>query len=43
MDGMHRVAKAQLMNLSTIQAVQFQNTPEPDFININEDELDYDD
>ena len=43
MDGMHRVAKAQLMNLSTIQVVQFQNTPEPDFININEDELDYDD
>lgn len=43
MDGMYRVAKAQLMNLSTIQAVQFQNTPEPDFININEDELDYDD
>ena len=43
MDGMHRVAKAQLMNLSTIQVVQFQITPQPDFTNIDEDELDYDD
>ncbi|WP_010113830.1 hypothetical protein [Acinetobacter sp. P8-3-8] len=43
MDGMHRIAKAQLLKLSTIQAVQFQNTPKPDFMNIDEDELGYDD
>ncbi|WP_089606016.1 hypothetical protein [Acinetobacter piscicola] len=43
MDGMHRVAKAQLMSLSTIQVVQFQITPQPDFTNIDEDELDYGD
>lgn len=43
MDGMHRVAKAKLLNLQTIQAVQFEITPQPNFINIDEDELDYDD
>ena len=42
MDGMHRVAKAQLMNVSAIQAVQFKITPQPDFINVAEDALDYD-
>ncbi|MDM1781946.1 hypothetical protein [Acinetobacter sp. 10FS3-1] len=42
MDGMHRVAKAQLLHQETIQAVQFNITPVPDFINLAEDELDYD-
>lgn len=40
---MHRIAKAKLLNLPTIRAVQFEITPQPSFINIDEDELDYDD
>ena len=43
MDGMHRVAKAKLLNYSTIQAVQFGTTPKPDFINVDADALQYDD
>ncbi|MCU4578904.1 hypothetical protein KTJ34_15900 [Acinetobacter courvalinii] len=43
MDGMHRVAKASLLKHSHILAVQFEQTPEPDFINVNEEDLDYDD
>jgi len=42
MDGMHRVAKASLLKQTEILAVQFEQTPEPDFINVDEDELDYD-
>jgi hypothetical protein len=30
MDGMHRVAKAWLLGLTAIQAVQFPHDPEPD-------------
>jgi hypothetical protein len=30
MDGMHRVAKAWLLGLTEIQAVQFPQDPEPD-------------
>lgn len=41
MDGMHRVAKAELQGLVTIRAVKFTNTPQPDFINIDADDLDY--
>ena len=41
MDGMHRVAQVALNNEVYIQAVQFAETPAPDFINIDEDELDY--
>ncbi|MCW8038752.1 MULTISPECIES: hypothetical protein [Acinetobacter] len=43
MDGMHRVAKAALLKCERIHAVQFEQTPLPDFINIDEDALDYDD
>lgn len=43
MDGMHRVAKASLLEHGDILAVQFEQTPEPDFINVDENELDYDD
>lgn len=43
MDGMHRIAKASLLGYGDILAVQFEQTPEPDFINVDEDELDYDD
>ena len=43
MDGMHRVAKAALLKCERIHAVQFEQTPLPDFINIDEDALDYGD
>ena len=43
MDGMHRVAKAKLQNSFTIKAVKFQLTPEANFINVDENDLDYDD
>ena len=43
MDGMHRVAKAVLLKYERIHAVQFEQTPPPDFINMDEDALDYDD
>lgn len=42
MDGMHRVAKAKMQNLSLISAVQFEKMPQPNFINIDEDDLFYD-
>ncbi|WP_151716806.1 hypothetical protein [Acinetobacter sp. TUM15071] len=42
MDGIHRVAKASLLKQTEILAVQFEQTPEPDFINVDEDDLDYD-
>ncbi len=42
MDGMHRVAKASLLQHTEILAVQFEQTPEPDFLNMDEDDLDYD-
>lgn len=43
MDGMHRVAKAKLYHQTYISAVQFEQTPEPDFINVDEADLEYDD
>jgi hypothetical protein len=42
MDGMHRVAKAALLNRPTIEAVQFTNDPEPDYVGVHPDELPYD-
>ena len=42
MDGMHRVAKAALQRRNTIQAVQFDEDPEPDHIGIGPRELPYD-
>ena len=41
MDGMHRSAKALLLGLVEISAVQFERDPEPDFIGKNPDELPY--
>jgi len=35
MDGMHRVAKAVMMGLATIRAVQFTVDPEPDYVDID--------
>lgn len=43
MDGMHRVAKARLLSHPSIKAVQFEITPPPDYLNIDEDDLDYED
>lgn len=43
MDGMHRVAKAKMLGHETINALQFAIDPEPDFINVHEDDLEYDD
>ncbi len=43
MDGMHRVVKAVLQGQSHIMAVQFSETPEPDYIGIDPDDLPYDD
>lgn len=42
MDGMNRLAKAQMQNLSHISAVQFEQMPEPHFMNIDEGDLNYD-
>ena len=43
MDGMHRVAKAALLGHATIAAVQFQSDPEPDFVDVQPEDLPYDD
>lgn len=42
MDGMHRVARALLDGRSSIKAVQFDETPEPDHRNVRPEELPYD-
>jgi hypothetical protein len=41
MDGMHRVAKAVLAGLKSIAAVQFEKDPEPDFVDVDPEELPY--
>lgn len=41
MDGMHRVVKAFISGFKTIQAVKFQKTPEPDFVDIIPENLPY--
>lgn len=41
MDGMHRIMKALQLGHTEIKAVQFEITPEPDFIGIPADELPY--
>jgi hypothetical protein len=43
MDGMHRVGKALLTGLYEIEAVRFIHDPEPDYIDVNPDDLPYDD
>ncbi len=42
MDGMHRVCKAWLEEQKTIAAVRFRQDPEPDYVDVNVDELPYD-
>lgn len=41
MDGMHRVAKAMLLDRDAIEAVQFAEDPEPDHVGRGPDELPY--
>ena len=43
MDGMHRVTKALLQGQTRIMAVRLQTMPEPDYIDIDPDDLPYDD
>jgi len=42
MDGMHRVIKALMNGLPTIEAVQFETDPEPDHVGKNPNDLPYD-
>jgi hypothetical protein len=42
MDGMHRICKAVLSGQLTIPALQFEQDPEPDFVDCDPDELPYD-
>ena len=41
MDGMHRVAKAALLGHETIAAVQFATNLESDFVDVQPEELPY--
>jgi hypothetical protein len=41
MDGMHRIAKALLGGRATIDAVQFETQPEPDYLNCRPEDLPY--
>ena len=43
MDGMHRVGKAMLAGLKSLEAVQFEKDPEPDFVGVDPEQLPYDD
>lgn len=42
MDGMHRVCKAWLEGRLTVAAVQFRQDPEPDYVDVELDDLPYD-
>jgi hypothetical protein len=42
MDGMHRVAKAVLLGRATIEAVQFTDDPDPDYVGVPPNQLPYD-
>jgi len=41
MDGMHRVAKAFIQGKKRVRAVRFVQDPEPDFIDVDLDDLPY--
>jgi hypothetical protein len=41
MDGMHRVAKAAMLNVISIPARQFTQNPEPDHVGVHPDALPY--
>ena len=42
MDGMHRVARALLIGATSIEAVQFEHDPEPDYVDVSPEQLPYD-
>ena len=42
MGGMHRLVKAHLHGKEAILAVQFQEDPEPDYVDVEIDSLPYD-
>ena len=42
MDGRHRVAKAILLERASIEAVQFIDDPDPDYVGVQPNELPYD-
>ena len=42
MDGMHRVARAVLLGQGTIEAVQFVEDPDADYVGLRPDQLPYD-
>jgi hypothetical protein len=41
MDGMHRICKALLLELDSVEAVRFEQDPQPDFIGVDPDDLPY--
>jgi len=41
MDGMHRVCKALLLRQADIEAVRFEQDPEPDYVGVHPDDLPY--
>jgi hypothetical protein len=41
MDGMHRVMKAARAGMESIEAVKFKQDPEPDFVGVQPDDLEY--
>jgi hypothetical protein len=43
MDGMHRICKALIEGLDSIEAVRFDHDPEPDYIGVHLDDLPYED
>ncbi|MDB2682665.1 hypothetical protein N9Z27_00250 [Alphaproteobacteria bacterium] len=43
MDWMHRVCKAYMQGQDTIKAVQFEETPKPDYVDVDFKDLPYDD
>ena len=43
MDGMHRVARAYIEGRDSVTAVRFEETPEPDYVDVDLDALPYDD
>ena len=43
MDGMHRICKALLEGRSEIEAVRFEQDPEPDYVGVSPDDLPYND
>jgi hypothetical protein len=42
MDGMHRICKALLQGLDEVDAVRFNQDPEPDYIGVDPEDLPYD-